>query len=140
MNGKQCQTIVNTAHDLGLTWLLFADNDNAGKLAVESVVHPATREGLTTGSWEVVMSGRKQIEQLLIDAGYGKEIEQVAQDNDTEIGTDSKAHLRFLKNNKPWAAEQVAIRAMEAGKPRPTSVDTLAQKLETGLGIRGDST
>lgn len=139
MNGKQCQTIVDTAHDLGLTWLLFADNDDAGKLAIESVVHPATSEGLTTGSWEVVMSGRKQIEQLLIDAGYGKEIEQVAQDNGMEIGTDSKAHLRFLKKNKPWAAEQVATRAMKVDKPRPASVDTLAQKLETGLGIRSDS-
>ena len=135
MNSKQSQSIIDTAHDLGLQWLLFTDNDDSGKSAIRSIVHPETRETLTTNSVEVVMSGQKQIEQLLIDAGYTDETEQVARDSGMRLGTDRKRHLRFLKDNKPWAAEQVAIRAVDAGKAPPTPVVTLAQKLESCLGI-----
>ena len=134
MNGKQSQTIVDTAHDLKLAWLLFTDNDDAGKLAIQSVVHPVTKKPVTTGSDEVVMSGQKQIEQLLIDAGYTEETEQVARENGMECGTDGKAHLKFLKKNKPWAAEQVAIRAMEASRSLPEPVVALARKLKALLG------
>jgi hypothetical protein len=48
-------------------------------------------------------------------------------------------HLDFLKKNKPWAAEQVAIRAMEASKPLPDSVVELARKLELRLGIANEA-
>ena len=135
MNSKQSQSIIDTAHDLGLQWLLFTDNDDSGKSAIRSIVHPETRETLSTNSVEVVMSGHKQIEQLLIDAGYTDETEQVARDSGMRLGTDRKRHLRFLKDNKPWAAEQVAIRAVDAGKASPTPVVTLARKLESCLGI-----
>ena len=139
MNGKQAQTIVDTAHDLKLAWLVFTDNDDAGRLAVRKIVHPASRETLTIDSDEVVMSGRKQIEQLLIDAHYTEETEQAAQDNGTDLGSGSKRHLEFLKNNKPWAAEQVAVRAMHARKVPPTPVVRLAQELRKRLGIEGRS-
>ena len=43
--------------------------------------------------------------------------------------------MDFLKNNKPWAAERVAILAIEAGKPLPDSVVELAGKLEDLLDI-----
>ena len=81
------------------------------------------------------MSGQKQIEQLLIDAGYTDETEQVARDSRIRLDTDRKRHLKFLKDNKPWAAEQVAIRAVDAGKAPPAPVVTLARKLESWLGI-----
>lgn len=135
MNGKQSQSIIDTAHGLGLKWLLFADNDDSGKSAIQSIVHPETRETLTTSSVEVVMSGQKQIEQLLLDAGYTDETEQVARDSRIGLGTDRKRHLKFLKDNKPWAAEQVAIRAVDAGKAPPVPIVMLAQKLESCLGI-----
>ena len=139
MNGKQAQTIVDTAHDLKLAWLVFTDNDDAGRSAVQKIVHPATRKMLTTDSDEVVMSGHKQIEQLLIDAHYTEETEQAAHENGIDLGTGAKRHFEFLKNNKPWAAEQVAIRAMEAEKVPPTPVVQLARKLRSRLGIDGES-
>ena len=135
MNGKQSQSIIDTAHGLDLQWLLFTDNDDPGRSAIQSIVHPETRQTLTTNSVEVVMSGQKQIEQLLIDAGYTDETEQVARDSKIQLGTDRKRHLKFLKDNKPWAAEQVAIRAVDAGKAPPAPVVTLARKLERCLGI-----
>ena len=85
------------------------------------------------------MSGQKQIEQLLIDAGYSDEIEQVAHDNDLQMGTGKNRHLLFLKSNKPWAAEQVVIRAMDANKRLPDSVVALARKLDARLGTTNEA-
>ena len=135
MNQKQTETIVQAAHDLQLPWLIYSDNDEAGRSALDNIRHPATGQALTPDSVEVVMSGEKQIEQLLIDAGYSKEIEEVADDSGYPMGTGTNRYLGFLKNNKPWAAEQVAIRAMDASKPVPESVVALAQKLKTVLSI-----
>ena len=139
MNRQQTPMIIRAAHDLELPWLAFTDNDDAGGLALGNATHPVTGDPLTPDSDEVVMSGRKQIEQLLIDAGYSDEIEEVARDNDSQMGTRDNRHLDFLKKNKPWAAEQVAIRAMEASKPLPDSVVELARKLELRLGIANEA-
>ena len=81
------------------------------------------------------MSGERQIEQLLIDADYCDEIEQVATENNSPLGGGKSPHLVFLKKNKPWAAEQVAIRAMDASKQLPPSVVELATKLKAYLNI-----
>lgn len=130
MNKPHTQMIVRAAHDLDLPWLAFTDNDTAGQFALGNVTHPATGEALTRDSDEVVMSGRKQVEHLLLDAGYIDEVEQVAHEAGAQLGTGKRPHLEFLTKNKPWAAEQVAMRATEAGKALPPSVVVLAQKLE----------
>ena len=135
MNKPHTQMIIRAAHNLQLPWLAFTDNDAAGHFALNSVTHPANGKPLTPDSDEIVMSGQKQIEQLLIDAGYTEETEQTARDNDLEIGSGNKWHLKFLKDNKPWAAEQVALRAMDAGRVPPAPVVTLARKLEALLGV-----
>ena len=139
MNRQQTQMIIRAAHDLELPWLAFTDNDDAGQLALGNATHPQTDQPLTADSDEVVMSGQKQIEQLLIDAGYSDEIEQVAHDNDLQMGTGKNRHLLFLKSNKPWAAEQVAIRAMDANKRLPDSVVALARKLDARLGTTNEA-
>lgn len=135
MNRKQTGIIIRAAHELKLPWLAFTDRDVAGKLALGDIVHPETGNNLTPESFEVVMSGEKQIEQLLVDAGYNDEIEQVARDNALELSTKKKLHLNFLKSNKAWAPEQVAVLAMERNKPLPSCITDLGQKLETVLGI-----
>ena len=137
MNRQQTTTIVQAVHNLALPWFMFTDNDPAGRQALGNIVHPETNEPLTPDSDEVVMSGNKQIEQLLIDAGYGSEIETVAHENNSEIAGNN-AHLEFLRRNKPWAAELVALLAMDANRPLPDSVVTLAQKLKNSLGIADD--
>ena len=119
--------------------MAFTDNDDAGQLALGNTTHPATNEPLTPDSDEVVISGEKQIEQLLIDAGYSEETEQVARENNLSMETGKNPHLIFLKNNKPWAAEQVAIRAMDARKPLPGTVVELGRKLEVLLGIQNET-
>ena len=81
------------------------------------------------------MSGQKQIEQLLIDAGYIEEVEHVAAENDLPLGTGANRHLDFLTKQKPWAAERVAVQAMEARRPIPESVVALARKLQALPGI-----
>ena len=133
MNRDQTAIVIRAAHDLKLPWLAFADHDEAGESALGSIVHPATSEPLTPESPEVIMSGEKQIEQILIDAGYIDEIEQVAADAGIEIGSGKKPHLRFLKGNKAWAVEQVAARAMEANRALPSCIEELGRKLEAIL-------
>lgn len=139
MNKPHTQMVIRAAHNLALPWLAFTDNDAAGHFALTNVTHPETGEALTADSEEVVMSGQKQIEQLLIDADYVEEVEQVARDNGLEVGTGNKSHLTFLKDNKPWAAEQVAVRAMDAGKAPPAPVVTLARKLADFLGVSNEA-
>lgn len=135
MNKPHTQMIIRAAHDLDLPWLAFTDNDAAGRFALSNITHPATGEALTSDSDEVVMSGQKQIEQLLIDAGYIEEVEHVAAENDLPLGTGGNRHLDFLTKQKPWAAERVAVRAMEARKPIPESVVALARRLQALPGI-----
>ena len=133
MNREQTGMIIRAAHDIELPWLVFADNDDAGEFALRNVTHPTSGKPLTPDSEEVIMSGEKQIEQLLIDANYYKQIEQVARDNDVELGTGNGRHLKFLRSNKPWAAEQVAVLAVDAGIPAPGPVTTLAERLQACL-------
>ena len=135
MNREQTGIIIRAAHDLRLPWLAFTDRDDAGRLALGSIVHPETGDSLTPESPEVVMSGEKQIEQLLIDAGYAEEIEQVANDNAIEMSTKKKPHLDFLKDNKAWAPEQVAVLAMARNRSLPECIEDLGRKLEAVLGI-----
>ena len=140
MNREQSRFIVQAAHDLDLPWVLFTDKDDAGELALGNIDHPETGNKLTSESIEVIMSGRKQIEQSLIDAGYINEIEKVAHDNHIEIRSNRKPHLKFLKKNKPWAAEQVAIEVVKAQRPLPEPIIELGRRLEGVLGTKEDVT
>ena len=137
MNHQQTKTVVKAAHDLKLPWLVFTDRDESGEKALSNIEHPENSERLTPDSPEVIMSGEKQIEQLLIDAGYINEIEQVAADSGIEIGSGKKAHLKFLTSNKAWAAEQVAAKAMEANQELPDCIAQLGQKLKEMLEGEG---
>lgn len=136
MNREQSRFIVQAAHNLELPWVLFTDRDDAGELALGSIDHPETGNKLTSESTEVIMSGRRQIEQLLIDAGYINEIEKVANDNRIEIFSNKKPHLKFLKRNKPWAAEQVAIEAVKAKRSLPGPIIELGRRLEEILDTK----
>ena len=143
MNKPHTSSIIQAAHDLELPWLAFTDHDPAGHFALRNITHPATREPLTPSSDEVVMSGRRQVEQLLIDAGYTEEIEYVAHEEGLQMDVGARRHLKFLTANKPWAAEQVAIRAVQAGigffEPLPEPVVALARKLENLPGIASEA-
>lgn len=139
MNKPHTSSIIRAAHDLELPWLAFTDRDPAGHFALRNITHPATGAPLEPDSDEVVMSGRKQVEQLLIDAGYAEEVEQVADQEGIPLGVGDGRHLKFLKDNKPWAAEQVAVRAVEVRKALPKSIVVLAQKLEHIPGIANEA-
>ena len=138
MNQEQTGIVIRAAHDLKLPWLVFTDHDAAGELALGSIVHPGTSEPLTPESAEVIMSGEKQIERMLIDAGYTNEIEQVAADSGIEIDSGKKPHLKFLNRNKAWAVEQVAARAMEANRALPDCIEELGEKLGAILRSEGN--
>ena len=139
MNKPQTSSIIRAAHDLELPWLAFTDHDAAGHFALRNITHPATGGPLTPDSDEVVMSGQGQVEQLLIDAGYTEEVEQVAEEEEIALDASDRRHLKFLTDNKPWAAEQVAIRAIQAGRPLPEPIVVLARKLEHLPEIANDA-
>jgi hypothetical protein len=54
--------------------------------------------------------GTKQMEQILLDAGYAKEITDVASTIGVEATSDQE-RLGFLTANKGWAAHALALRA-----------------------------
>ena len=70
-----------------------------------------------------MVSGNKQLEQLLLDAGYGPEVEMVANEYAQRLPPDPDSgqprlapygpavdteYLSFLKNSKGWAGELIA--------------------------------
>lgn len=139
MDQDQTNIVVHAAHDLKIKWLVFVDNDISGSKALDRIKRPSDEEpageALTMESDEVVVSGNKQIEQLLVDADYSEEIEEVASENNLEIVTDRKGYLKFLTDNKPWAAEQVAVRAVRNNRPLPGPIIELGQRLAEGLDV-----
>lgn len=137
---QQTNAVVKAAHALDIKWVVFADNDDKGLSALKRINHPATDKPLSSESNEVVMSGRQQIEQLLIDAGYTDEIETVALEKGEKINSSQDSWLNFLKKNKPWASEQVAIKAGNTNRPLPGSILELGEKIEELLGIEKGET
>lgn len=137
---QQTNAVVKAAHELDIKWVVFADNDDKGISALERIINPATDKPLSPVSSEVIMSGRQQIEQLLIDAGYTDDIETVALEKGETITSNQDSWLNFLKRNKPWASEQVAIKAVNANRPLPGSIRKLGEKIEELLGIEKSET
>lgn len=132
---QQTNAVVKAAHELDIKWVVFVDNDDEGISALERIIDPATDKSLSPESNEVVMSGRKQIEQLLIDADYIDGIEKVASEKGEKIDSNQDSWLNFLKKNKPWASEQVAIEAVKTNQSLPDSILELGKKIEDLLGM-----
>jgi putative ATP-dependent endonuclease of OLD family len=124
---------IEALYHLETPWLVFADNDESGIAALAAIVDPATGNPLTFGHPSVIKSGNKQIEQLLVDAGYLAEVTAVANETGNASVGDEKQALKFLTKNKSWAAEAVARAAVEAGKAAPAPIHDLANAIRDKL-------
>ena len=142
--------VVEALDELGrIPWIAFVDNDSAGKRAIEGCLG-SDDAPLSELHPQVVMSGEKQLEQLLLDAGYYAEIEMVANEHAPRLPPDPEAnnprlpaytpavntaYLEFLKANKGWAGELVARAAMERGADAPGPIVELANRIRVALGL-----
>ena len=133
----------------GIPWVAFVDNDSDGLAAIDGCIG-SDGIPLSASHPQVVVSGNKQLEQLLLDAGYGPEIEMVANEYSPRLPPDPDCgqprlapygpsvdaeYLAFLKNSKGWAGELIACEAMRLGKAAPTVVIELASRIRTTLNL-----
>ena len=96
------------------------------------------------------MSGEKQLEQLLLDAGYAQEIEAVANRHEPWLPPNPRAgeprlppytseveaeYMGFLKSSKGWSGELIAQEAMQNGRKAPLAVAELARRVRATLGL-----
>ena len=133
----------------GIPWIAFVDNDTAG---LDSISGCLGSDGIPLSPThpQVVVSGNKQLEQLLLDAGYGPEVEIVANEYAPRLppAPDSDKprlppyapskdaeYLAFLKSSKGWAGELVAREAVRLGKAPPTAVVKLANRIRATLHL-----
>lgn len=131
--------MLKALHDLDIPWIYFADNDEAGTTALGKTRDPATGNALSYAHSSVTtLQGTKQIEHLLIDAGYGDEITTVAAQH-SHTALDDEARRGFLRAHKPWASEQVVRSAREAGKRPPTQIAGLVTAIRAALGLSAQS-
>ena len=142
--------VVDAFDALGkIPWIAFVDNDSAGLDAIHGCVG-SDGVPLSASHAQVVLSGSEQLERLLLDAGYGPEVETVANEYAPRLPPDPHAgeprlqqyapsldaeYLDFLRRNKGWAGELVAREAMQRGKPAPAEVVELARRIRTNLGL-----
>jgi putative ATP-dependent endonuclease of OLD family len=148
---EQLEKAIEALEELGrIPWLVFVDNDEDALGAIDGL-KASDGVQLSPDHAQVVVSGRKQLEQLLLDAGYHSEVQEVAntycprRPEDPKYGdprlpdiTEERAdarYLQFLKQNKGWAAEQVARRVVERGRAMPCPVITLAERIRDLLAI-----
>ena len=135
MNHPQVPKLVAAAEELGLPWLIFADNDDKGMEAVARITDPDTGAPLQITSPRVVIAGTKAIERLLLDAGYADEVTDVAaQQGDTVLTDDER--LTYLKRHKGWVGEAVATLALNRGKALPPAIVDLASRIKSVIGPR----
>jgi hypothetical protein len=133
----------------GIPWIVFADNDSDGLDAINGCLG-SDGIPLSFSHKQVVVSGNKQLEQLLLHAGYGPEIEMVANEYAPRLPPDPDSgqprlppcgpsveteYLAFLKNSKGWAGELIAREAMRLGKAAPTAVVELAARIRATLDL-----
>ncbi len=134
-NYENVNKVLGALHSLGISWLYFADNDKEGLKALAAAKDPLTGAALHLDHPSVAtLKDTKQTEKLLVDAGYGDEITQVALEHGVTAADDGK-RVHFLASNKAWAPEQVALRAEEAGKPAPPQLNDLVAKIRVSLGL-----
>lgn len=145
MNRDQLEKAIEALAALGgVPWIVFLDNDSDGWKAIEGVKGSDGVE-LHKDHPQVVVSGDKQLEALLLDAEYGPEVQEIANaylprdERDPRFPEErlpdsyAKAthddYLAFLADNKGWAAELVVRKAALAGKPMPASVTELSKRV-----------
>ena len=153
MEGKSkewVRKVVDALNALGgIPWIAFVDNDCPGLDSIQGCLGSDCIP-LSASHPQVVLSGNKQLEQLFLDAGYGPEVETVANeyaprlppDPDTgqprlppyALSVDTE-YLDFLKNSKGWAGELVAREAIRLGKAAPTAVIELARRIRATLDL-----
>ena len=151
MASEQLKKVTAALEELGeIPWLVFLDNDADGWAAIDGVTGQDGTE-LSAGHDQVVVSGDRQLEQLLLDAGYEDEVREVANEyapwssEDPRFGQPrvpaagdmgaQAACLDFLSHNKSWAGELVAKRVIEEGKLLPEAVVELGEKIRDALSI-----
>ena len=149
--GKEwVEKVVNALAELGeIPWIAFVDNDSRGMAAIKGCTG-SDGLPLSPDHSQVVMSGKKQLEQLLLDAGYTQETELVANTYAPRLSPDPNAdkprlppytpeargaYLEFLKNNKGWSGELIAHEAMHNSRAAPTSVIELARRVREELNL-----
>ena len=142
--------VIEALYALGkIPWIAFVDNDSAGLDAISGCLG-SDGIPLCASHEQVVLSGNGQLERLLLDAGYGPEVETVANEYAPRLPPNPDAgeprlppyarsadaeYLRFLKNNKGWVGELVAREAIRLGKPAPDEVVELARRIRATLGL-----
>ena len=142
--------VIDALDELGsIPWIAFVDNDSSGMNAI-SACTGTDGASLSPGHPQVVMSGKKQLEQLLLDAGYTREIQLIANLYTPHVPPDPRAgeprlppytpdveseYMEFLKGSKGWAGELVALEAMRDGKRPPDAVIELSQRIRETLGL-----
>ncbi len=137
MDDPKLAKVADALRDLSIPHLLFVDNDPSGQKAMAQMKDPETGDPLDFGSKWVVSSGDKQIEQMLVDAGYDDEIEAVALGQEVNIPGDMTA-LDFLASTKPWSCEEVARLAVANGKAAPGPVRELGERINDLLSDATD--
>ena len=133
----------------GIPWIAFVDNDSHGLATIEGCIG-SDGLPLSASHPQVVVSGNKQLEQLLLDSEYGPEIEMVANEYAPRLPPDPDSgqprlvpygpsvkpeYLTFLKNSKGWAGELIAREAIRKGKPAPNVVVELARRIRATLNL-----
>lgn len=153
MKKEQLGNAVDALRILGdIPWLVFVDNDKVGWKEIEGV---KGRDGieLFEGHYQVVCSGSKQLEQMLLDAKYDPEIQDIATEYDPYDPRDprygeprledynkpnNRDYLSFLQDNKGWVGELIAKKAVENGREVPEPVRKLAKAIIRELEKEGD--
>lgn len=142
--------VIEGLDELGnIPWIAFVDNDSAGRTAIEGCVG-SDGVPLSDSHPQVVMSGEKQLEQLLLDAGYEQEIEMVANEHAPWLPPDPRAneprlppytaerksaYLQFLAGTKGWSGELIARAAMKNGADAPEPIVELASRIRQVLNL-----
>lgn len=139
MNHPQVPKLVAAADELGLPWIVFVDNDEKGIEGIGTITDPDTGTALELSSPRVVIAGAKAIEKLLLDAGYGDEVTDVAAEHGEAVTTDAQ-RLKYLKSHKGWIGEAVASLAVSREKPVPKPVAELAGRIQSALGVTPGAT
>lgn len=153
MHKEQLEKAVDALKTLGdIPWLVFVDNDEDGWRAIRGVMGRDDVE-LSENHSQVICSGSKQLEQMLLNAHYHREIRYVANEYATYDGShhpqfgrpedynnlSDEDYLSFLKDNKGWVGELVAKKAIENGREIPEPVRKLAEAIILELEKEGDN-
>jgi putative ATP-dependent endonuclease of OLD family len=130
MGTPKVSKVIEALDKLDIPWLVYADNDEAGAQALAKIEVDGVP--MDFDHVNVVVGGFKQTEQLLVDAGYDAEIEAVAAEAGRSLG-GALTPLKFLCGGKGWAAEEVARKAVVAGREIPQPVKDLADAIHSKI-------